>query len=241
MGRRAPQLATVRRVSKLVSEQDSKSRTIVVNSVWLAGVVPMMSLHNLSSCPRSPTGYRSAMRFQYPKVKLQIAALVTLLGITPLLLLLASLLQGQSIGRVIANIDRTRDLAVVIVTVLATMVIHELIHGMAYRLLGYRVTYGVSVHLFAAYAGALEQWQKRDHNVIAALAPLIALTVMLVPMLAVPNRIVVLVGLSALLMNTAGAVGDLYLVWRLMQLPQATLLYDVDEKTMLVYVPAVEE
>jgi hypothetical protein len=74
-----------------------------------------------------------------------------------------------------------------------------------------------------------------------ALAPLIALTAILVPMLAVSSRIVVLVGMSALLMNTAGAVGDVYLVWRLKRLPRPTSLYDVDEKTMLVYVPVVEE
>jgi hypothetical protein len=163
------------------------------------------------------------------------------LGITPLLLLLVSQLQGQSIGKVIVRVDRTTDLAIVVVTVVATMVIHELAHGLAYRLLGYRVTYGVSGHLFAAYAAALEQWQKRDHNVIVALAPLIVLTVILVPMLAASSSIVVLIGMSALLMNTAGAVGDVYLVWRLRQLPRATLLYDIDDRTMLVYEPVVGE
>jgi hypothetical protein len=201
----------------------------------------MTSLQRLPSWPRAPAGYQPAVRFQYPKVKLQVAALVVLLGITPLLLLLASLLQRKSVGKVIADLYRTSDLAIVIVTVLAAVVIHELIHGFAYRLLGYRITYGVSLRLFAAYAAALGQWQKRDHNVIAALAPLTALTAIFVPMLAVPNRIAVLVGLGALLMNTAGAVGDVYLVCRLMRWPRATLLYDVDEKTMLVYVPVLEE
>ena len=56
-------------------------------------------------------------------------------------------------------------------------------------------------------------------------------------MLALPNTIIVWLALIALMMNTGGAVGDLYLVWRLLRLPRETLLYDVDVKTMLIYVP----
>ena len=45
------------------------------------------------------------------------------------------------------------------------------------------------------------------------------------------------VAVTALMMNTAGAVGDMYLAWRLLRMPRATLLYDKDVKTMLVYRP----
>ncbi|MBN1579956.1 MAG: DUF3267 domain-containing protein, partial [Anaerolineae bacterium] len=185
--------------------------------------------------PEPPPGYQPAMRFEYPKMGLQIAAFVVLIGITPLLLFLVIVLQRQSLGGLFSDTDRLVQLVLVVATVLITMVIHELVHGLAYRLLGYRVTFGVSVHLFAAYAAAFGQWQTRDHNIVAALAPLVVLTLLCIPMLALPNTVIVWLALIVLMMNTSGAVGDLYLVWRLLHLPRKTLLYDVDVKTMLIY------
>ena len=59
-------------------------------------------------------------------------------------------------------------------------------------------------------------------------------------LLALSNSTIVLLALASLMMNTGGAVGDLYLVWRLLRLPRETLLYDVDVKTMLIYMPDVK-
>jgi hypothetical protein len=187
--------------------------------------------------PQPPAGYQPAERFRYPKLKLQIAALVVLVLITPLSLALVWVLQHRPPERPFVLVSGVVDLLPVVVTVLATTTIHELIHGVAYRLLGYRVTFGVSGHLLAAYAAAFDQWQTRNHNLVVALAPLVALTGILVPLLAVRNRVVVLVAVTALMMNTAGAVGDIYLAWRLLRMPRATLLYDRDVKTMLIYQP----
>jgi hypothetical protein len=185
--------------------------------------------------PGPPAGYQPAVLLQYPKLKLQIAALVVLVLITPLFLILAWALGPVENPIVLRN--GVVELLLVVVTVLATTTIHELLHGAAYGLLGYRVTFGVSRHLLAAYAAAFDQWQTRKHNMIVALAPLVALTGVLVPLLVVKNQVVVLVGVTALMMNTAGAVGDIYLIWRLCRMPRATLLYDMDVKTMLVYQP----
>lgn len=187
--------------------------------------------------PKPPPGYQPAVRFEYPKIKLQIAAFVVLAAVTPLLLFLTSFLQRRSLGGLFGGSDRLVKLFLVVVTVLAIMVVHELVHGVAYRLLGYRVTFGVSTHLFAAYAAAFGQWQTRNHNIVVALAPLVVLTGVCTPLLALPNSTIVLLALAALMMNTGGAVGDLYLAWRLSRLPRETLLYDVDVKTMLIYMP----
>ena len=187
--------------------------------------------------PQPPAGYRPAVLFQYPKLKLQVAALVVLVLLTPLLLALVWVLQRRPAERPFALVNGAVDLLPVAVTVLATTTIHELVHGAAYRLLGYRVTFGMSRHLLAAYAAAFGQWQTRVHNLIVALAPLVALTGILLPLLTLKNRVVVLVAVTALMMNTAGAVGDMYLAWRLLRMPRATLLYDKDVKTMLVYRP----
>jgi hypothetical protein len=187
--------------------------------------------------PQPPAGYQPAELFQYPKLKLQIAALLVLALVAPLLLALVWVLQRRPPERPFVLVSGVMDLLPVVVTVLATTTIHELLHGAAYQLLGYRVTFGVSGHLLAAYAAAFDQWQTRNHNLIVALAPLVALTGTLVPLLAVKNRVVVLVAVTVLMMNTAGGVGDVYLAWRLLRMPRATLLYDRDVKTMLVYRP----
>jgi hypothetical protein len=70
-----------------------------------------------------------------------------------------------------------------------------------------------------------------------ALAPLCVMTAALLPLLAVPIRAVVIVAFMMLVLNTGGAVGDLYLVWRLLRMPRGTLLYDVDTNNMFILEP----
>jgi len=133
--------------------------------------------------------------------------------------------------------NRAADLITVLITALAVAAAHEAMHGVAYLVLGYRVAYGMSVHPFAVYVTAFGQWHKRDHSIVTALLPVVLLTAVGVPMLALPDRTIVLVGLTALMMNASAAVGDLYLVWCLLRLPRATLFYPVDMNTMLVCIP----
>jgi hypothetical protein len=187
--------------------------------------------------PAPPTGYEPAILFKYPKYKLQLAAAGLLLAVAPLLYGVAWLLRGRPAGLPFVVTASLSSLLWVCATVLATVVVHELVHGLAYQLLGYKVSYGASLRLFAAYAAAFGQWQRRNHNLIVALAPLLGLTLLLLPLLALPNPMVALVVFTALLFNTGGAIGDLYLAWRLLRLPPATLLYDVDVSTMLIYRP----
>ncbi len=186
--------------------------------------------------PSPPAGYQVPIRFEYPKIKLQIASIAVLFIVTPVLLFLTWFLQGQPTTFPL-QISQIQDLVVVIVTLVITITVHELIHGLVYRSFGYQVKYGVSLHLFAAYAGAFGQWQKRNHNLIVALAPLVSLTVLLGPLLSIPNQSSMLIVFTALLFNIGGAVGDIYLTWRLLRLPQNALLYDMDEATMLIYRP----
>jgi hypothetical protein len=160
--------------------------------------------------------------------------------ITPFLVLLTWFLQGRP-GRFPLLIQGgLGDLTIVLLTVVATVFVHEWIHGLAYQLLGYKVSYGVSLQLMAAYAGAFGQWQQRRHNILVALAPLLLLTLFLVPLLSSSQPSLVLIAFTALLFNTGGAVGDLYLVWRLLRWPAASLLYDVNTSIMLVFLPVAD-
>src|SRR5215213_1179161 len=94
-----------------------------------------------SPLPPPPAGYRPAERFHYPKLALQVAAIAVLLLAAPLLLILTGFLQNWLASR-IAFASGPRDFILVVLVVAVTVVVHELVHGLAYQLFGYRVTYG---------------------------------------------------------------------------------------------------
>jgi hypothetical protein len=193
-----------------------------------------------TSYPEPLPGYQPALRFEYPKLQLQLVAIALIIVIAPLLVVLTWLLQGKP-GQFPLPIQPTLgDLMTVLGTIIVIVLVHELIHGLVYQWLGYKVSYGVSLHLMAAYAGAFGQWQQRRHNILVALAPLLLLTLLLIPLLSASQPKLVLFAFTALLFNTGGAVGDLYLVWRLLRWPAASLLYDVNTSTMLVFLPVRE-
>jgi len=125
----------------------------------------------------------------------------------------------------------------VVLTALTTVMSHELLHGAAYRVFGYRVSYGVSLYPFAAYVAAFGQWHSRDRSIVSALAPTVVLTAVCAPLLALSSSTGVWVGLTALTLNASAVVGDLYLAWRLLRMPRGTLFYPIDMEKMLVYVP----
>lgn len=125
---------------------------------------------------------------------------------------------------------------VFVVSLVGTVVVHELVHGLAYRLLGFRVSFGAAPRLGAFYTAIFEQFQTRRQLAVAVLAPLVVLTPIGTLLLLVPGPHVPFVWF-ALVLNTGGAVGDLFVVWRLRQLPPGTLFYDVDAYTSYVYEP----
>ena len=141
--------------------------------------------------PQPPEGYQSPELFQYPTIKLQLVSIAILILLVPALFICTLVLQKNSSGEVFLFSFKAIDVVIVIITIVVTLVLHELVHGVVYRLLGYQVRYGVSPRHLAAYAGVFKQWQKRDHNIIAALAPLVILTILFFPLLAASSRSIV--------------------------------------------------
>ncbi|MDM8527874.1 DUF3267 domain-containing protein [Anaerolineales bacterium HSG24] len=187
----------------------------------------------LMMIPPPPDGYQPAIRFVYPKIMLNLAAILLLLIIVPILLVVSWLLQGLSLD--FLRLHTMWELPLILVTLIATITVHELVHGLTYKWLGYRVTYGVSWQLFAAYAAAFGQFQTRNHNLLTALTPLLSLTILLLPLLTISHPTIALLGFLSILFNIGGSVGDIYLAWRLLNLPPQTLMYDHDVTTMLIY------
>ena len=197
--------------------------------------------------PETPDGYADPVEFRYPMAVL--AAIVAL--VTPVALVaFGSLLrigQGAALP-VLFGYESTAEgfsvsvplvLAVVFVaTVAVVTVLHELVHGLVFRLQGYDVSYGAVPQMGAFYAAAFHQFQPRSETVLVALAPLVVLDALMLPLLFVPIPMLAFAGFLGLLLNTAGAAGDLYIVARLLRYPPETLTYDADVRHMYVFVPS---
>ncbi len=120
----------------------------------------------------------------------------------------------------------------------ATLTVHELVHGLAFMAFGGKVKYGVGVagHILPyAYATAPDQPFTLRQMLVIGLAPFVvlcsfsALVAILLPQTA-PYMGVVFIG------NFAGAVGDLWMVSKILKFRGSKNLVIVDEKQgMTVY------
>lgn len=195
--------------------------------------------------PPTPDGYADPYRFAYPGLPLQIAAVLLTLASVVGFGWLLTVIQGDAALAGILEVSTDGSFTVNLVAValpfliaiVVTAVVHELIHGLAYRLFGHEVTYGVVPSMGAFYAAALGQFQTRETNVRVGAAPLLVITPVALLLLAAPFPMVATTAYFVLVLNTAGAVGDLYALWRFRQLPADTLLYDADIRHMYVFEP----
>ena len=97
----------------------------------------MVMKHNNIQYPKPPDGYHPAVRLEYPKMKLQIAALLVVVLGAPALFVLTLVIQRGNMGW-LAVTNQVADLLLVLVVVVLTTILHELVHGAAYKLLGYK-------------------------------------------------------------------------------------------------------
>lgn len=184
--------------------------------------------------PEPPEGYREPVTFEYPGLLLTVGSLVLFVAAVFGFGRLMSVLRSETTLEFTVG---PAGIAVVAVLSVGTIVVHELVHGLVYRLLSYRVQYGLALNMGAAYAAAFGQFQTRGDNIIVALAPLAVFTVVLTPLLAVESLSVALAAFLVLVVNTSGAIGDLYISWRLFRMPEETLMYDIDARHSYAYYP----
>jgi hypothetical protein len=188
-----------------------------------------------TNAPTPPAGYGTPIKFVYPRRVLQVGSLVLIGLALPALFWWTNRWNFAAAYRLL-NVSFL-DAVVMLITVIVTIFIHEGIHGLVYARLGYKVTYGVSERLDAAFAAAFQQFQSRNHNIIVALAPLFVLTLVGLLLLTIPDLAVQRIAFTIVLFNTGGSIGDLYLTWRLLRLPPKTLLYDANKDEMYILLP----
>lgn len=128
-----------------------------------------------------------------------------------------------------------RTILVVLVITFVAIVLHEGIHGLAFRVFGkVRPTFGFRwVYAFAAAPG---NFIPRDRYLPVALAPLVVLSILGVALMAVAPAQWLTAILLACVVNASGSVADIWVAWLLLRMPAETLASDLGEKIEL-YVP----
>jgi hypothetical protein len=117
---------------------------------------------------------------------------------------------------------------------LIVLPLHEWIHGLAIAHFGHQPRYGIKLFvLFATSDGALF---RRDEFIKIALAPLLAISLVGgMIMLFLPFGLAYWVGLAVVL-NAAGAIGDLWMTSVVLRFGPSTLVRD-EEDSMRVFAP----
>lgn len=114
-----------------------------------------------------------------------------------------------------------------VAAIVLTLLLHELIHGLAMKRYGASPRYGVKITLLALYATAPGYAFTRDQFVYVALAPLVIITlltgtgIVLAGGTAVPFYLAICATL-----NAAGASGDLYMTYLVRRYPPHAYVID---------------
>ena len=132
--------------------------------------------------------------------------------------------------------------AIFIVVMIAYIVLHELVHGLMFKLLTkQKLTFGLT--LTAAYCGVPDIYVYRKTALISLFAPFVVfLPVFLVPMFFLNNYIDILLFAFMLGMHVGGCVGDLYdtFLFLFKYRDPSTLMRDFGPK-QIIYVKQITE
>lgn len=110
---------------------------------------------------------------------------------------------------------------------LATLILHELAHGLTMQAFGGRPRYGVKWELGAFYATAPGYAFRRNAFLLVVFMPMLALSALAIPvLLATSGTVWASVALMCALANLAGACGDAYIGWWVARYPPAAYMVD---------------
>jgi hypothetical protein len=155
-----------------------------------------------------PTGYESALTIDATDKKFALRMnLAAIVPIVPALLLARRMLRNVSVEL------SARKMLLFIGAMLAYIVLHELLHGIAYRLLTHRrLSFGLK--LTCAYCGVPDIYCYRRTALISLLAPFTVFTVVFGALSVFPGDTFLRVCSVILLgLYVGGCAGDLYDTW----------------------------
>lgn len=184
-----------------------------------------------------PPGYREAERMRVTEPRrlfwLNVFSLIPLAGSGLVIGGLLAIYNAADAPLVIDALPQSIPSEIGLLLVLLVLPLHEWIHGQAIRYYGHRPRYGAKfLVLFATADGALF---RRDEFIRIALAPLVAITLVGVPVLAfLPSGLAQWVAL-AVMMNAGGAIGDIWMTAVALRFAPSALIRD-EEDSMRVFV-----
>ncbi len=124
-------------------------------------------------------------------------------------------------------------------SMLIYLVLHELTHGLCYKLFtGQRLTYGIS--LSCAFCGVPNVYVYRRYALIAVLAPFVLFTLVFIPLLIYTYYLHPMAYLAAafmLGMHLGGCFGDLYISYLALRMRTPTLLIRDTGAEQFFYLP----
>lgn len=165
------------------------------------------------------------------KDKLSRSILLQILAI-PVFILLGSAFSALAIyvGKLPDNVEiGLREIGILLAGIVATIVLHELMHGLAMRRYGARPQYGVLWKQLVFYATSPGYGFRRNSYVVVALAPLVGLSgLAILGMLLLQGTSWVALLAFCAVINGSGAVGDLWMVSIVLRYPRSA--YIVDER-----------
>lgn len=131
-----------------------------------------------------------------------------------------------------------------IIAVLSVLVLHEFIHGITIRWAGYAPRYGmegiklgpVTIPYILYATTKHEAYFRRTPYMIIALAPVVVITLVgMVLMIVLPDYVMGYI-VGAIVINGAGAVGDLWMTWVLRNYPEEQTLIKDEADAIRVFV-----
>jgi hypothetical protein len=122
---------------------------------------------------------------------------------------------------------RFGNLLLITLLVFGVLVLHEAIHGVAFRYFGGRPTFGATMIqrvLPAFYCTAPGYWFTRGQFAIIILAPLVIITLLGIVLMPFVDDAILLV--LPLAINLGGAIGDLWMAGMLLRSESGTMIED---------------
>ncbi len=171
--------------------------------------------------PPDLPGYRLEQRPAIPIKRLNLLSFPLAIPFGVFFYFLGALMQPG--GVVVLQLGLLNLLILAIIVVIVVPIAHEVVHGLVAKLLGARPFYGVGSGY--AYTSFEEPVTPRQYRYITA-APLVILSfvcILLFPLN--PDWFMYILGFAVV--NAAGAIGDLWILWKIRTLPQSAIIYDL--------------
>lgn len=182
-----------------------------------------------SEVPETPTGYEDPylyVRYHSRPNMFALDLVLFALGVGAFL----------GFGKAFADIEQLLDprrytLTVTVTATVLTFAIHELLHAVTAKVVGARVSFGLSMTVISTWTS--HAFQSRKNTVIIALMPSVLITLAIPVIMSAGSDTLTIAALVALFVNTVGLRHDFHLVWQMFLLPRGALIYNLDDATLV--------